>query len=118
MKNLKATKTSTTFSSNMRRLKNEMRLSSEEISKRSGVSERMVDYLLAGDRVPSVNVADAIGTAFGVTGWQMLYPDLTTDLAKRGHLKKLLENYSACSDSGKDFIEQVACREANTRTRE
>ncbi len=46
------------FKRNLRMLKRAFKLSSKIIAERSGVSERMVDYLLSGDRSPTVDVAD------------------------------------------------------------
>lgn len=46
------------FKRNLRMLKRAFRLSSKAIAERSGVSERMVDYLLSGERTPTVDVAD------------------------------------------------------------
>lgn len=100
------------FKRNLRMLKRAFKLSSKIIADRSGVSERMVDYLLSGDRSPTVDVADQIGHVFGLSGWQMLYPNLTEDLARRGKLDNLLSAYGAASDEGKDLIEMVAQREA------
>lgn len=100
------------FKRNLRMLKRAFELSSKTIAERSGVSERMVDYLLSGERTPTVDVAEQIAQVFGLSGWQMLYPNLTQDLARRGKLEKLLEAYGAASDEGKDHIEMVALREA------
>ena len=44
------------FKRNLRMLKRAFNLSSKIIADRSGVSERMVDYLLSGDRSPTVDV--------------------------------------------------------------
>ena len=100
------------FQRNLRMLKRLYQLSSKTISDRSGVSERMVDYLLAGERTPSIEVAEQLAHAFGLTGWHMLLPHLTADLAKHDKLDQLIENYGASGADGRDHIDMVAAREA------
>lgn len=104
------------FQINLRTLKRLFRVSSKEIARRSGISERMVDYLLAGERSPTEETANSVGMVFGVNGWMMLYPNLTADLIKRGRLEKLIAAYGLASDEGKDLIEKIAEREAKYST--
>lgn len=100
------------FARNLRMLKRAFRLPVKVIAARSGISERMIGYLLTGERKPTEETAEQIGKVFGLNGWQMLYPNLTEDLARRGKLEKLLQAYGAASDEGKEHIEMVAEREA------
>lgn len=100
------------FRRNLRMLRRAFRMSSKTIAERSGVSERMVDYLISGERTPTESVAEQIGQVFGLNGWQMLFPGLTEDLARRGKLTALLEAYGAASEEGKEHIEKTAEREA------
>lgn len=74
----------------------------------------MIDYLLSGERTPTIEVADAIGRVFGVSGWQMIHPEFTADLARSG-LDALLTNYIAAKEDGRQIIEKIAEREAKHR---
>ena len=108
----KKTHTSETFVANLKMLMAETGLKSKDVAARSGVSLRMVQYILSGERKPTVDVAEDIGSAFGLTGWQMIVPSLRTDLARSGKLSRLVSNYMKSSQSGQDYISQVAEREA------
>ena len=107
-------KTVRSFQRNLRMLKATFGLSTKEIHRRSGVSERMIDYLLAGERSPTEDIADAVGSAFGVTGWHMLNPNLTSDLAQSGKLDALIQHYSSADEEGKRLIELLAARESKS----
>jgi transcriptional regulator with XRE-family HTH domain len=101
-----------TFQRNLRMLKRLYQISSKTIAERCGVSERMVDYLLAGERTPTIEVADDLARAFGLNGWQLLLPHLTADLARHNKLEQLLTHYGNASEDGRDHIDMVAAREA------
>lgn len=82
------------------------------LSKKSGVSLRMVYYVLSGERKPTIDIADKLASALGVTGWQLILPSLTETLAKNSRLNKLIDDYSKCSKESQDYIFHVAEREA------
>lgn len=105
--------TAAVFVANMKALLESTGMSTTDLAKTSGVSLRMVNYILTGERKPSAEVADAIGRAFGVTGWQMLIPSLNVDLARRGKLEQLVERYSVADEQAQDYIDLIAKREAN-----
>lgn len=88
-----------------------------ELAKKSGVSERMIGYLLAKERTPTIEVADALAKPFDLTGWQLLIPGLHIDLAKAGKLEQLVHNYSSASDKGREYIDRVSEQEAQYQTK-
>lgn len=104
--------TTETLITNLRALMNATGIKKPELARKSGVSERMIGYLLAKERTPTVDVAEALGKVFGLTGWQLILPGLPVDLAKNGHLEKLVRNYSKLSATGREYVERVAERES------
>lgn len=109
----KRTSTPETLASNIREMMRATGMTKADVAKKSGVSERMIGYILSKERSPTVDVAEALGRAFGLSGWQMIMPDLPVQLAKNGLLERLVKNYSSISEEGREYINRVAEREAN-----
>lgn len=86
------------------------------LSQKSGVSLRMIYYVLNGERKPTIEIADKIASAFNITGWQLILPNLTDDLIKSGKLDKLMADYAHCSKESQEYIFHVAEREAKYKT--
>jgi transcriptional regulator with XRE-family HTH domain len=105
-----------TLVANLRALIARTKISKEELAKRSGVSERMVAYILAKDRTPTIETTAQLAQAFGLHSWELLLPDLATNLEAAGKLDRLIKNYSASSDKGREYIDRVAEKEAKYRS--
>lgn len=105
-------KTVDTLVKNLRELMKATGMTAKELAAKSGVSERMIGYIFAGERTPTVEVADSLAGPFGLTGWQLLIPGLHVDIAKTGKLGQLVHNYSSASDEGRQYIDRVAEQEA------
>lgn len=86
--------------------------SAKEVSKRSGVSPRMVSYMLTMERVASIEIAEDVARAFNLEGWHMIMPNLPADLEQSKALRKLVDDYIESSDDGKEMIARIAEREA------
>lgn len=97
---------------NLKMLMQKTGINSAELHLKSGVSKRMIDYILNGDRKPSVEIAGQLADGFGLTGWQLIMPSLPYDLAKNGTLEKLINDFSHCAHASQDYITHVAEREA------
>jgi transcriptional regulator with XRE-family HTH domain len=108
MKNLPAE----TLIQNLTMLLNKTNMSVAELSRRSGVTGRMIHYILNRDRQASVEVAGKLASAFGLTGWQMIMPSLPYDLAKTGQLDKLIDAYAHCDTVTQNYLNSVMQREA------
>lgn len=80
------------------------------LAKRAGISDRMVAYLINKERAATIEVADAIGKAFGINGWLMISPHLTPESYKS--MEKLNQDYASTTQQGREHIEMVADREA------
>jgi len=105
-----------TLSKNLSTLLAETGMTRQELSKKSGVSLRMVGYILTQERKASIDVAEDIAHAFGLTGWQIIMPGLKSRLARSGGLDRLIGNYNQTTDTGREYIDRVAEHEAKYGT--
>ena len=90
----------------------EIGMTKEHLSRKSGVSVRMINYILKKDRAPTIDVIDNIASAFHLTAWELLTPNLDVSLVKSRRLEKLVNNYASASIEGRTFIDHVAEKEA------
>ena len=86
-----------------------------KLAKASGVSDRMIGKIRNKESIPSIDVTEKLASAFGLTGWQLLIPDLQEDLAKSGKLDRLIDNYSHASAEDRDFLDRAAEQAAKFR---
>ncbi len=107
--------TAKTIVKNLISLMAEFHIDKPELSKKSGVSPRMVSYILSGDRKPSIDVLDKLAEVLGISAWQLMIPNLHADLVKRGRLDKLIKSYASTTEDGREHIDLVAAREAQYR---
>lgn len=89
----------------------------KELARQSGVTERMIAYIIKQERTATINLTESLAKPFGLNGWHLLIPNLPVDLAKNGKLAKLLSNYALASDDGRQYIDKIAEREADYKTR-
>jgi len=82
-----------------------------ELSKKSGVSQRMISSILSQESGCSVETADAIAHAFGLEGWHLIMPHLSEDLLKSKAVQDLFESYINASPEGRALIDAMAARE-------
>lgn len=97
---------------NLKMLMRETNINTETLSRMSGVSKRGIDYILSGERKASVEIAGKLAEAFGLNAWQLIMPSLQYDIAKPGVLDKLIENYSNCPPTSREYISHVAQRDS------
>ena len=86
-----------------------------ELSKKSGVSQRMISSILSEESGCSVETADALAHAFGLHGWHLIMPGLTEDLLKSRAVQDLFESYITASPEGRALIDAMAVREKQLR---
>lgn len=98
--------------SNVKWLMNETGWTQVELAEKSGVSQTAISKVLRGEMNPTVEFAEKLASAFGLSGWHIIMPDLPDDLLRNGSLEKLFRDFLASSKSGREFISQVATREA------
>ena len=93
-------------------LMSETNINTAALSKMSGVSKRMIDYILTEERRASIEIAEQLAGAFGLNAWHLIIPGLKYDVAKPGILDKLIENYASCPPVSREYINQVAERDS------
>lgn len=104
-------KTVETLAINLRMLMDAYGVSKQDLAIKSGISERMIGYILACERKATIQTADDLAKAFKLTGWQLIMPNLNVDPNKNNRLEQLIENYSNASSEARDYIDKVAERE-------
>lgn len=83
-----------------------------ELSKKSGVSQRMISAILSQESGCSVETADALAHAFGLHGWHLIMPNLTEDLLKSKAVQELFDSYINATPEGRALIDAMAVRES------
>ena len=78
-----------------------------ELSRRSGVSQRQISNILRQESGCSVEHAEALARAFGLSGWHLIMPTLRQDL-QVGALALLIDRYAQASSEGRTAIDRVA----------
>lgn len=84
--------------------------SPRRLAQESGVSHRMIAYILAGDRVPTVEVAEQLAAAFNLTGWLLIHPSLTPDLERVEALTEIVDAYMGANRADRDLIWSISQR--------
>lgn len=106
-----------TFVKNLRYLISAKSMTQTELAKLSGVAQKTISNILSVEKgqIPSVETADKLAQAFGLSGWHLLMPNLTTELIASSAIEDLFRNYVRATDDGRKVIETIAQREATVR---
>lgn len=102
-----------TLAKNLKMLMDETGIKVSALSKSSGVSVRMILYILKEEKTATIDTANDLAAVFRLDGWSLLMPDLRADLMKNGRLTKLVKNYLTASQQGREYIDHVAEKEAD-----
>ncbi len=86
----------------------------DQVSKKSGLSRRVVAYYVKGERVPNIERAEQLAEVFGLEGWHLILPNLPSDINQTKHLNDLVNNYIASSRDSRELIDQIPQREAKS----
>jgi transcriptional regulator with XRE-family HTH domain len=112
----KRSSTRDTLAKNLRTLMTIRGWTQTQLAEKSGVSQTMISSVLTAKSGCSVETADALGHAFGLTGWHLLMAGLTEDLLKSKAVQKLLESYIDATPEGRAFIDAaMALRDAQSK---
>ena len=95
---------------NIRSLMKETKTTKPMLAKKSGVSERMIAYILAKQRTPTVDIAESLASAFGLRGWQLMVPGIKPEIAKS--TDSLISRYSEMTPEGREYLDRVAEQES------
>lgn len=108
----KRPKTQETLAFNLFHLLESEGMELEALAKKSGVSSRMIRFILKQERVASIEITDRLAEAFGLTGWQLIMPNLIGGLSEIKHVDALIQDWFKADEDGRKFIESAAHREA------
>lgn len=103
--------TADTVVTNIKYLLEECKWSVARLEAESGVPRRTIYSILNRERTPGIDTADDIAKAFGLDGWHLLKPNLRYDLAKNGHLDKMIDAYNTATEMTRDYVDMVLERE-------
>jgi len=98
----------TTIARNLRALLKVHGMTSPEVAHKAGVDAKTLNNLLHGRFDPRPEKCEQVAAVFGLTGWQLMIPELSSDLFQNGRLAKLIEDYASADESGRDNILRVA----------
>lgn len=102
-----------TLATNLKRLMTlANNMSARKLSGLSGVSDRYIGMILNRDHQPTVEIAEALAKPFGLTGWQLIMPNLDIDLAKSGKLTELIHKYQTSSKQTRALFDFLVAQEA------
>jgi transcriptional regulator with XRE-family HTH domain len=108
-------KTVTDFVANLRYLLDNVGMTKRDLATKSGISARYIDYLLSFEKYPTIEIAEKIGKAYGISGWQMIMPHLDYELAKGGTIDELIREYVESPKTTQDFVTDVLKRQSGTK---
>lgn len=100
------------FRTNLKGLLDRTGMKVTQLERDTGVSSRMIRFILDGERKPTVDMAEAIAHGFGLTGWQMLLPNLLDDLVNSHQLELLIQLFVDTPADGRDYVLRVAEKES------
>jgi transcriptional regulator with XRE-family HTH domain len=93
---------------NLRVLMESSALNGPEIARRAGVDIKTVNNMVNGRYDPRPEKVDQVAAVFGLSGWQLLIPDLPGDMLRNHGLPDLISNYVSANPDGRDNILRVA----------
>lgn len=92
-------------------------LSTHQLAKKSGVSQRSIVNILNQETSPSLDNVAKLASCFRLNLWHMIMPSLPDDL-NSGALEKLVDAYHKAGPEGRRHITSVAEREAEYSTKD
>lgn len=102
----------TTVATNVAMLMDGAKISQKELERRSGVSQATISKLLNPSSdpryAPTITVIEKIADAFGIKPWQLMIPSLPPELLSSHVVEKIVENFSAIDDEGRDTVSRIA----------
>ena len=96
------------LAANLKALLDAHKMSGPALAQRAGIDRKSVNNMLNARYNPNYDNVEAVAEVFGLTGWQLILPDLHTNLPMANEVRKLLENFHRASDEGRRTILNVA----------
>lgn len=104
-------KTLQDLAKNTKYLRARNKWSQAELAKKSRISQKAISDIENAVYDAKHDTADAIGRAFGLTGWHMLNPNLARDTESGGTIAKMIEGFSQLNEESQQLIMQLVERE-------
>ena len=82
------------------------------LAKRAGISQSNVYYVVATERNVRLDTVEAIASAYGLSGWHLINPNLPRDLVDSPSLSKLVDSYARTTPEGRAMFDAIAERES------
>lgn len=99
------------ISRNLKMLMAHADYSQRDLAAKSGVSQRQISNILSGATSCSIEVADALGKAFNLNGWQLMIHDLPEALVDSPSISRLVDSYIHASAAARLYMDEIAARE-------
>jgi Helix-turn-helix. len=101
-----------TIAANISLLMKINKVSQKELERRSGVSQATISNLInpASNTKysPTAAILEKIAKAFNIKLWQLLIPNIPPELLASRTIEKVLENFVAADNQGRDAISRIA----------
>jgi transcriptional regulator with XRE-family HTH domain len=97
-----------TLARNLKALMVASGMKSPEVAKLAKVDAKTMNNMVNGRFDPRPEKVDQVAAVFGLTGWQLLIPDLPGDMLRNSTLEHLIANYVSAGKDGRDSINRVA----------
>lgn len=97
---------------NVRYLMDKSGMTETELERASGVSQKTINNVLWQRTSVTLDNVDKLASVWGLSGWQLIIPNLPDELIGDGSIAKIFRNYITSSTEGRKHIEMVAEREA------
>lgn len=114
MKKLNPTDAEIIFAANLKHL-TDTYMDKAYLASKSGVSSRMITFLINLERGASIDTVSRLANAMGVPAWVLLVENLTSSMVKNRELGELIENYVLANEPGRGHIVDVSRKEAIKR---
>lgn len=84
----------------------------DDVARLAKVSQKTINNILNKTTSVTLDKVEAVAAVFGLSGWQLILPNLPAELAEGGSIAKLYKGYIKATPEGRQHIEMVAQREA------
>ena len=101
---------------NLKHLMETTGTSKQQLAKLSGVSPRMIAYLLQQERVPTVDLLEKLASVFNLRAWILLVENLPDCIEACRQLEQLTLNYLLLSEQSRARVLKITDEKARYET--
>ena len=102
-----------TLAANIKALLNIWKWDQKKLAEKAGVSQKTISNMVNPDSGinPQLDNVEKVATAFGLSAWHLIIPNLPEELLRNGSLEHLAELYIRLPEDAREVINRVAERE-------